>query len=157
MTEHESMIEGFLKDTDLVRENMNFLCGELIGSGSFRDVFQYQLDPNYVVKIQREKGMFNNIIEFEIWKLVMGSEYEKYFARCSWISDGGRIMLQRKTTPFTKRKPAPEVIPNFFTDIKDSNFGYIGKQLTAHDYDYSLVRFAYLALSNKTIKYKSHQ
>ena len=126
------------KDVFFCQDLIAFICGEHIGSGQYRDVFQYNLDPKLVVKIQRDTDSFNNIKEFELWCNVNYTAYEKYFAPCRWISSNGRIMLQDKTTPPTKRKPPPDLIPKCFFDIKESNFGYIGKNFVAHDYDFSL-------------------
>ena len=122
-------------------EFLSFLCGDMIGQGTYRDVFQYNIDPRYVVKVQRDFGDFSNIIEWEIWNNVKWTGYKKHFAPCHWISSlGGKILIQQKTQPITARRPAPQKIPAFFTDIKEGNFGWIGKQFVAHDYDYTFIR-----------------
>lgn len=151
--------EQFLKysqDPFFCQDMIAFLCGSLIGQGQYRDVFKYNLDDKFVVKIQREAGNFNNIIEWEIWNNMRFTEHKKWFAECSWISGNGRIMLQRKTSPISKTKPPPERIPSFFTDIKNSNFGWIGNQFTAHDYDFTIVKLTSSGLTNKTKLWKTH-
>jgi len=156
MNERDTILFEHAKNPLASLETLAFICGNLLGSGYYRDVFEYNLDPKYVVKIQRDDAKFNNIVEWEIWNTVSYGSYKKHFAPCTWILGNGRILIQRKTTPISKRKPAPEKIPNFFTDVKDSNFGWIGNQFVAHDYDYTLVKLVDFGLTNKEKKYKSH-
>ena len=144
-----------LNDEHLCMEFATFICGNKIGEGQFRDVYEYNLDKRYVVKIQRDLSSFNNIVEWEIWCNVMYSEYKKHFAPCLWMSSNGRIMIQRKTSPITDKRPAPKDVPYFFADIKNENFGWIGKDFVAHDYDYSMIRFVSNGLNNKTRKFKT--
>lgn len=156
MNTRDELILNYAKDPFLSQSLLSFLCGKHIGSGCYRDVFEYGLDSNYVIKIQRDLGKFSNIIEWEIWCTLMYTEYAKHFARCKFLSPDGRILIQRKTQPITDKRKAPENIPHFFSDIKDSNFGFIGKQFVAHDYDYSMVKFINSGLTKRTKKYKSH-
>lgn len=144
-----------LNDEHLCMEFATFICGDKIGSGCFRDVYEYNLDPKCVVKIQRDLSSFNNIMEWEIWCNVLSTEYKKHFAPCVLLSCNGRILIQRKTNPITDEKPAPNNIPHFFTDIKNENFGWIGKDFVAHDYDYSMMKFISGGLNNKTRKFKT--
>lgn len=156
MTRKSELVLQYSQDPFFCQDMFAFMCGDFIGSGIHRDVFQYNLDPKYVVKVQRDVEEFSNIKEFEIWCHVRHTEYKKFFAGCPWLSSNGRIMLQRKTRPLTKTLRPPERIPAFFTDIKDSNFGYIGKQFVAHDYEYSTTMFINAGLNNKTKIYKPH-
>lgn len=130
---------------------LEFLLGDYIGKGCSRTVFKYALDPKYVIKIAKS-GSFDNILEYEIWCNIRYTEHKKYFAPCSWISDDGVIMLQRKTKPIYT---LPETLPSYFSDIKPDNFGMIGKQIVAHDYAFSLDRFIALTNLNKTRKVNS--
>lgn len=156
MTIRDRLILNYSQDPFFSQDMFAFICGEWIGEGINRDVFEYNLDPRYVVKVQKEAGEFSNIMEFEIWGAVRHTEYKKFFAQCLWLSGNGRIMLQRKTRPLTKTLRPPERIPHFFLDVKDSNFGYIGGQFVAHDYEYSMTQFINTGLNDKTKIYKSH-
>lgn len=156
MNKRDQLILEYSQDAFFAKDMMAFLCGELIGQGCYRDVFQYALDPRYVIKIQRDCEHFSNVIEFQLWSDIMYTEYKKWFAPCIWMSCDGRILIQRKTMPITKTKRPPERIPYFFSDIKESNFGFIGKQFVAHDYDFSLSKFISFGLNNKTKLWKPH-
>ena len=138
-------------------EIIDFICGDFLGSGIHREVYDYNLDPKYVVKIDISEECGDNSIEWRIWNNVMHTTdgTKNWFAPCSWISTNGRIMLQRKTKPlYDKFKNIPEKIPAYFTDIKPDNFGWIGNQIVAHDYAYCLERFGYFALNKKMQPFK---
>lgn len=124
-------------DPILIMETFRFILGEKIGQGCSRAVYNYVFDPNWVVKISL-KFPFDNVLEHDIWHIVKDSDDAKWFAESKWISPSGHILLQRKTKPCTK---LPDTLPDFFTDLKPDNFGYIGKQLVCHDYAYSMFRY----------------
>lgn len=154
MDERSSLILEYLKDPFLQQDLLSFICGDFISSGTFRDVFSYSLDPTLVVKIQRDQGKFNNIIEFNIWCQVRHTKYKKHFAGCPWMSSNGRILLQKRTEPITKNRRAPKEIPKFLTDVKEENYGFIGKNFVVHDYDYTLLRVLDIALTDDMQKWK---
>lgn len=158
MTESNKLKLSYLEDPILSLEIISSLCGELIGQGCYRDVYEYEIDPRYVIKVENSDGDGSNWVEWRIWHTVKHTTdgTKDWFAPCSWISDNGRLLLQRKTQPlYSREKHIPEKIPAYFTDIKDSNFGWIGKQLVAHDYSLCLERFGYFALKNKMQPFKS--
>jgi hypothetical protein len=133
------------KHPEIVTDMFDLICGDYVGGGTFRDVYAYQLDDKFVVKIENPQAQGDNWAEWRLWHAVKhhtdGSA--KMFAECTWISPGGRILLQRRTQPLhTKPKLIPEKIPAYFTDIKEANFGWIGNQLTCHDYSHCLEMFA---------------
>lgn len=156
MTKRDSLILEYSSDPFFSKDMFTLLCGDVIGRGSFRDVFQYNLNPNWVVKIQKNNSEFSNIKEFEIWCHVKGTEFEKYFAPCYWMSPDGRVLLQHKTKPITKTRKPPEFIPTFFTDVKDDNFGFIGKRFVAHDYDFTFGKVLKSGLIKRMKRYKSY-
>lgn len=140
----------FYKKADLIRERpevamdaLHLLLGKHLGTGAFRDVYEYAMDPKWVMKVQKNRDCHNNLIEHEIWRDVSYTDYNKWFAPCNWISDNGLILMQRKIIPLTykDKNKIPKEIPYFFTDIKPDNFGWLGKQLVCHDYDYSMSMF----------------
>lgn len=111
----------------------DLLIGKKIGSGCYRDVYQCKLDYSLVVKIEKDKGDFHNIREWQIWKEVEYTDNAKWFAPCVSISPDGKVLIQKKVE-IGRKKDYPEKIPEFFTDIQVPNFGFIGKQLVCLDY-----------------------
>ena len=129
----------------------DLIVGTHIGSGCFRDVYEHVTNKNWVVKIQRDNS-FSNILEFELWCSIKDTKYAKWFAQCHWMSNNGKVLIQEKIKPITKKnsKNIPKTIPYFFTDVKKSNFGFRGTQLVCHDYDYSIDMFISNGLNKKT-------
>jgi len=128
--------------TDLITS----LCGEHLATGAFREVYNYNLDHRYVVKIEPCNSNCN-IVEYMIWDEVKGlinnSEWvKKWFAPVKWISPNGRILVMQKTKVNHKKKK-PEKIPAFLWDIKEENFGWIGNDFVCHDYGqfYNMIHY----------------
>lgn len=120
--------------TDRQKEDfIAMICGEHIGGGQYRAVYEHKLDPELVVKIEAE-GTFCNVEEWRIWSEVRSiPQAARWFAPCEAISPGGTILIQRRTTP-VQLKRLPERIPYFFTDLKVGNWGRIGRRVVCHDY-----------------------
>lgn len=138
-------MKNFKEANDLIRDKpelvlgiMDLVIGNYIGSGHFRDVYQHSTNPDWVVKLQRNDGQHSNIIEYEIWGDVAYTDYKKWFAPIHWMSNNGKALIQEKTRPIKDVNEIPDKIPAFFTDVKLSNFGFIGEQLVCHDYDFTL-------------------
>jgi hypothetical protein len=132
-----SMVNG---SPNIIIDAFSFMLGEKLGEGETRAVYDYVLDPNWVVKIAKRHPN-DNVLEFDIWHLVKNMQESKWFAECKWLSPSGHLMLQRKTKPLSK---LPDLLPNVFTDIHLNNFGKIGNQVVCHDYAFTLVRLIYL-------------
>lgn len=125
-------------------EAFNLLCGEKIGSGMSRDVFECALLPDCVVKVENSPHRFQNIMEWETWQFVQFTSASRWFATCKWISPNGKILIMERTRP-----PAPaeftDKVPVWFTDLKPTNWGMAstnkdGKEyLVCHDYGTSLM------------------
>jgi hypothetical protein len=113
-------------------------CGDLIGTGVARTVYNHAQDPKLVVKIEHYARSFQNIIEWETWKRVEMTEHAKWFAPCVNVSPTGIVLIQKKTA-IKSTKHYPERIPTFFTDTKYSNYGFLGRQLVCHDYGVHLL------------------
>lgn len=114
------------------------ICGEFIGSGAFRSVFEYNLDPKYVVKIEPLNSSCN-ITEYQIYQEVHHLKgdlawVKDWFVPVKWISPNGRILVMRKTTFFGKGKERPLKIPSFLWDVKLNNFGWLKGKFMCHDY-----------------------
>jgi hypothetical protein len=130
----------FQEDFNLLGDFFDFFCGELLGEGAFRTVYTYGLNRDWVVKIARVKdtglGRFDNIAEWDIYQnlKVHHPELLKYLAKPLHISSCGRVMIMERTTPLTDKDKLPKKIPAFLTDIKEDNWGRIGRRIVCHDY-----------------------
>lgn len=130
--------------TDLILS----LIGEKIGSGVFRSVYEYALNPEkYVIKVEPICNMCN-IQEYLIWQEVQGLKgdlawVKLWFAPIKWISPNGRILVMQRTKKI-EGKEKPKMVPNFLYDAKEDNFGWIGGNYVCHDYGsiYGLINYS---------------
>lgn len=126
MSDHATYLDAF-----------NLLCGDFIGRGQFRDVFQCRLLPDCVVKVERPESFrkFSNVYEFDFWH-----EYKedknviKWLAPCEWLSADGRILIQKKCDPVPQDYKLPTKLPSFLTDTKRANYGIYEGRLVCIDY-----------------------
>jgi len=125
-------------DGGFSREFLEFVCGDRLGAGMSREVFRFALDDRYVIKFEPMEHRFQNVEEMMTWQAVEHTDFAKWFAPCTAISGCGRIMLQRYAEPIPATA-LPERVPAFFTDLKPSNWGRIGKQPVALDYGRTLL------------------
>lgn len=116
------------------------LCGKLIGSGLYRDVYEIKGIPDLVVKIEREPDMcaFANATEWRNWCNMKDWRFiSQWLAPCLLIDKSGQVLIQRRVTWEGKgRKDYPKQIPSLFTDLKVGNFGWIGDRFVCVDYAY---------------------
>lgn len=115
----------------ILRDAFHMLCGDEIGSGIGRRVFTCDLIPDCVVKIEENGGSFQNVVEWETWLRVKGTEHAKWFAPCRWIAPNGTVLVMERT-----QRPGryPEKMPVFLTDFKRTNYGMLKGRLVCHDY-----------------------
>lgn len=116
------------------------ICGEMIGRGTFRDVYECKINPLFVVKIERDPsiGMFANATEWRNWHNNRHWTFiNKWLAECILINETGQVMIQRRVNwDGKKRKDYPNKIPYLLTDTKVANFGWIGDQFVCCDYSF---------------------
>lgn len=117
----------------LYNEARSLLCGDLMGRGSAREVFELRTNPEYVIKIEQKGGSFQNACEWEIWSFVRGDRLEKWFAPCEMISNCGVMLVQRKVQPL-RRPELPKRLPEFLCDLKPENFGMFEGRFVCCDY-----------------------
>lgn len=116
----------------------NLLCGDLLGEGIHRKVFECRIDPTLVVKVETDEHhrSFANVMEHKNW-----SENELYKPVSSWlapvvaISPCGLVMLQKRVEPL-RESELPEKLPAFLTDTKRANFGLYEGRVVACDYSF---------------------
>lgn len=129
---------SYIDDPKVTLEIFDCILGEFIGSGCFREVYQHPHYKDYVVKIETGNTR-ENCLEWDVWRSVQFTENAKWFAPCTYISDNGIILIQKKVKVLWDKPQSkiPDKIPWFFTDIKSDNFGWIGNQLVCHDYSFT--------------------
>jgi len=120
------------EDMIVTNEFQNFILGDLLGYGISRYVFDYKPDDKYVIKI--DLSNYNaNVIEFNVWKDVEYTKHAKWFAPIKHMSPCGRILLQEKCIIENIDK-YPNELPEYMSDIKISNFGWLNGKFVCFDY-----------------------
>lgn len=119
-------------------EFFSLFCADVIAEGSARTVYHCGVNLDLVVKIETVTQSFQNVNEWTTWQSVRNTIWADWFAPCIEISPCGTVMLQRKTKPKAISK-YPSKIPNFFTDTKYANYGFIGNRFVCHDYGVRLL------------------
>lgn len=116
---------------NILRDCAGMAIGKKLGNGVGRQVFVYELNPRYVMKI--EQAGFQNVIEWEIWRATHDTKFSRWFAPARHISGLGSILLMERTLP-APRSAFPKKMPEFLGDLKYSNFGLLNGKLVCHDY-----------------------
>lgn len=115
-------------------EAFNLLCGEKLGGGIARMVFECAIDPTLVVKVERDPGSFQNVLEWRHWdECRFYQPAADWMAPCVKISARGMILLQKRVHP-AQRHELPAKLPDFLTDIKPEHFGFYDGRLVCCDY-----------------------
>ncbi len=122
-------------NTDLILT----LCGEKLGSGSYRSVYEFNMNPNKMVVKVEPKSTDCNIAEFLLWDEIQGLKgnlawVKEWFAPIHWCSPNGKVLIMERTKQLDKERP--KKVPYFFTDVKADNFGWIGNKFVCHDYGF---------------------
>lgn len=134
------MHEHFWQDVDNIvgRDFINVFCGGKIGEGMSRVVYKNRLDPTTVIKVERDAGNFQNVVEYMFWQEIQWYKpMAKWYAPVVSISPCGIVLIQKKVEP-TSYKDYPKKVPAFFRDIKHENFGMLDGKLVCFDYGTSL-------------------
>lgn len=118
----------------------NLLCGDKIGEGIHRTVYNCRLRDDLVVKVESQDfRYFANVMEDKFW--ADNSHYDKvaqWLAPIEFLSPDARIMLQHRTQPIRDTDDMPDKIPSFLTDVKRENFGWLNDRLVCHDYAFTI-------------------
>lgn len=125
-------------NSDLIK----MFIGKHIGSGYYRSVFEFNPRPDkYVVKIEHNDTNCNTN-EFLIWEevswLVGDLAWVKdWFAPILYMSPNGKILIQERTSMYgSGGQEYPSEVPDFFSDVKLDNFGWLNKKFVCHDYGF---------------------
>lgn len=122
---------------DSFEDAFNLLCGDLIGRGIHRFVYECRIRPDLVVKVENNDHMryFANVHEMAFW-----SEHHRFkavadwLAPCEFLSPDGRILLQKRAEPLHMTAPLPDKLPAFLTDWKRENYGMYDGRFVCVDY-----------------------
>jgi hypothetical protein len=105
-------------------------CTDLIGDGVHRTVYTHPDNPELVVKIakkseshrllRRKESDFSNSMEWRVWTLAAGTEFEVWFVPCVSLSDDLIELVQYRAKPTRTR---PKDHPKWFADVKTRNWG----------------------------------
>ncbi len=130
-TEIEKLIKG-KKISGIIKA----ICGQKIGFGCYRDVYELKQNKDYVVKVEVDctNGVFANVTEWRNW--INNKDWKflaDFLAPCELITQDGRILIQRRVT-FKSKELYPDRIPAMLTDIKTDNFGWIKNKFVCCDY-----------------------
>ena len=139
---------------NVVTDLITSLCGKRIGNGVYREVFEYNLDNKYVIKIEENAdcNIAEQILWYEVSYLTGNLAWVKeWFAPILWVSPNGNILVMRKTEPKPSKK-RPENVPAFFADVHYDNFGWIGNKFVCHDYGF-IYNFIQYGKKMKKIKW----
>lgn len=123
-------------------------CGQFLGEGQGRKVFECNLNPLYVVKVENTSGSFQNICEWELWRSLRESTHAKWLAPCERISTDGGFLIQRRTVPMDDRR-RPKKLPVWMADFKPENFGVLDGRVVCHDYGTVHIALTERGLSHK--------
>lgn len=150
----EEALRIFAEDSLSQRALFNHICGDMLGWGCNRVVFEYKPNKRMVVKLERDASKANTI-EWHYWQMVKETHWAKWFAPCHEISACGSLLIQEKAR-LLKPGEGPDKIPYFFTDTKYQNYGWIKGQLVCVDYATCLLSQVGLTNRMKPAKWWDH-
>jgi len=120
--------------TTLSMDFFRIMCGDKLGYGMSRTVYELTTDRSLVVKFETVAGQFQNANEFALWQRYMDYEpVSKWLAPIDSISANGTVLLMKRTTPISLDQ-FPDEVPHFLGDIKLGNFGMYEGRVVCHDY-----------------------
>lgn len=121
---------GNIVSADLFR----VICGRELGFGEGRTVYECDIRPDLVIKIETPSHSFQNQGEWRFWNdWRHDADMRTWLAPCEAISPCGTVLLQQRTQPIP-REHYPKRLPQFLTDTKRSNFGLLEGRIVCHDY-----------------------
>jgi hypothetical protein len=123
-------------DEATFEDAFNMLCGDWIGAGIHRTVYDCALKPGWVVKVENQSSRyFANVMECKFW-----NDHESYkpvadwLAPCGNMSPDGRLLLQKRIDPLPLDYALPDRMPKFLCDFKPSNYGLLNGRIVCIDY-----------------------
>lgn len=125
----------------IFKDAFNLLCGDKIGDGSFRTVYECRIRPDLVVKVENISSWRDphNMLEAQFHSdfkdhKVIG----KWLAPIHFVSPDTRIILMERAMPIFDSE-LPKKVPACFHDVKPANFGRLSNGRIVC-FDYALTR-----------------
>lgn len=144
----QSEIVYLIKKTPtLTKSFQKIYCGDFLGQGVTRSVYVFKPDDRFVIKLEpnisKNGFAFVNVGEWHNWLTCMYfSKMADFLAPCLTINQSSQILIQRRAirTIDGDKRPYPKYIPNWLTDTKKFNFGWIGDKFVCVDYPHLIAR-----------------
>jgi hypothetical protein len=138
-------------DEELERD---FPKGELIGSGTSRDVYAVAGRDDIVVKQMNRPFPMPNMVEWLVWQALLemvegtgdtepNPTLHMSFAKCYTISQTGKFLVMERLTPLAKHEVferGRDAFPFWLNDVKPSALGKDGSG-RVKVLDYAMVHF----------------
>jgi hypothetical protein len=111
-------------------ELFHMMAGDRIGQGIAREVYLWAPDHDYVIKFELADCDFQNVTEWLLWESAPNAA-RKWLAPCEHISPNGKILIQRRCTPWLGKPPKH---PKWMDDMHMNNWGTYKGRPVAMDY-----------------------
>lgn len=127
-------------DERVFEDAFNLFCGDLLGSGIHRKVFECKLRDDLVVKVEDNEPKyawraFANVHEMTFWEdHKLFEPVARWLAPCEWMSPDGLVLLQKRVAMLPLDYELPKRMPTFLTDFKRENYGLYEGRLVCVDY-----------------------
>lgn len=131
------------EDPVFILDMNDTLLGESIGEGQYRSVYTCKLNPKLVIKVQKDPGQSNNIVEFDTWQQLqwVNPRIRDWFMPCNWCSQNGRFLVQPKGKDIPIETGRRKIkVPEFLTDVKRENFKLYKGKMVIVDYDFTIFK-----------------
>src|SRR5690606_24195923 len=109
------------------------VLGDKIGEGVFREVSQFRLKSDCVIKRARRGAECMNANEWPGRCALRGTKLAKWLGPCHHISANGVWLSQQKVEPITKDR-LPKKVPAFLGDLHLKNWGWLDGRPVCVDY-----------------------
>lgn len=121
---------------DAYQDAFNMLCGDVIGRGVHRTVYDCPLRPDLVVKVEHKFArFFANVLESRLWTDAEDhAPVARWLAPVEFVSPDARLLLMRRADPVPADYRLPDKVPSFLSDVKRDNFGILDGRLVCIDY-----------------------
>lgn len=123
-------------DEVVFEDAFNLLCGDKVGEGIHRKVYECRIRDDLVVKVENgDYRYFANVLEQKFWNDHSHCDkVARWLAPCEYLSPDGRILLQRRAEQLREKDEIPDKLPAFLTDLKRCNFGWLDGKFVCLDY-----------------------
>lgn len=128
-----------------VKFKVKDVIGEKIGQGHYREVFQYTLEPKFIIKKIRKRAdcQHENITEYTNWRNLREiASISELLVPVEDISVCGRYLLMLKTEPIMNLKvnSLPKYVPVGYCDGHLDQLSRLNKRTIIHDYGCNLLK-----------------